>query len=235
MRHSHRRPRREAPADGDRPLAGADGVRHRLRARGEHPARGPGLAGRRGRALRGGTGGSPRVARAVVAARRPPPLRRRQTRDRARRPAPRARQPPLHPLPHVGGAGLPRGRLRRGPPVAEGRARAPDRDGRRGSFAQVPPTLRQDAGWRQFVADMEREGVRFCYTDFFLATRVNFLSRERIVCSAKLGPTTTEYFFEYRERVERRPRPPSSPSTAPPPGGSRRGCRASASPTSGRT
>jgi hypothetical protein len=34
---------------------------------------------------------------------------------------------------------------------------------------------------------------------------VNFLSRERIVCSAKLGPITTEYFFEYRERVERAP------------------------------
>jgi hypothetical protein len=73
------------------------------------------------------------------------------------------------------------------------------------SIAQVPPTLRQDAKWRQFVADMEREGVRFCYTDFFMATRVNFLSRERIVCSAKLGPITTEYFFEYRDRVERAP------------------------------
>jgi len=73
------------------------------------------------------------------------------------------------------------------------------------SFAQVPPTLRQDARWRQFVADLEREDVRFCYTDFFLATRVNFLSKERIVCSAKLGPITTEYFFEYRERVEKAP------------------------------
>jgi len=57
----------------------------------------------------------------------------------------------------------------------------------------------------KLVADMEREGVRFCYTDFFMATRVNFLSRERIVCSAKLGPITTEYFFEYRDRVERAP------------------------------
>jgi hypothetical protein len=73
------------------------------------------------------------------------------------------------------------------------------------SFAQVPPTLRQDAKWREFVADMERDGVRFCYTDFFMATRVNFLSRERIVCSAKLGPITTEYFFEYRDRVEKAP------------------------------
>ena len=55
------------------------------------------------------------------------------------------------------------------------------------------------------MADLEREGVRFCYTDFFMATRVNFLSGERIVCSAKLGPNTTEYFFEYRERVEKAP------------------------------
>jgi hypothetical protein len=74
-----------------------------------------------------------------------------------------------------------------------------------GSFSQVPPTLRQDARWRRFVADLEREGVRFCYTDFFMATRVNFLSSERIVCSAKLGPNTTEYFFEYRRRVEDAP------------------------------
>jgi hypothetical protein len=74
-----------------------------------------------------------------------------------------------------------------------------------GSFAQVPPTLRQDARWRQFVAGLSSEGVRFCYTDFFMATRVNFLSGETIVCSAKLGPNTTEYFFEYRERVEEAP------------------------------
>jgi hypothetical protein len=73
------------------------------------------------------------------------------------------------------------------------------------SFAQVPDTLRKDARWRQFVADLEREGVRYCYTDFFMATRLNFLSGERIVCSAKLGPNTTEYFFEYRERVEKAP------------------------------
>jgi len=73
------------------------------------------------------------------------------------------------------------------------------------SLAQEPGTLRADARWRQFVADMESEGVRYCYTDFFMATRINFLSGERIVCSAKLGPITTEYFFSYRERVERAP------------------------------
>lgn len=73
------------------------------------------------------------------------------------------------------------------------------------SLAQVPPTLAQDARWRGFVAELEREGVRHCYTDFFLATRINFLSGERVVCTAKLGPFTTEYFFAYRERVERAP------------------------------
>ena len=50
------------------------------------------------------------------------------------------------------------------------------------------------------------EGVRFCYTDFYLATKINFLSGERVQCSAKLGPTTTEYFFEYRREVEAAPR-----------------------------
>jgi hypothetical protein len=73
------------------------------------------------------------------------------------------------------------------------------------SLAQVPPTLTQDARWREFVAQLELDGVRHCYTDFFLATRINFLSAERVVCSAKLGPFTTEYFFAYREAVERAP------------------------------
>ena len=73
------------------------------------------------------------------------------------------------------------------------------------SLAQVPPTLAQDARWREFVSQLERDGVRHCYTDFFLATRINFLSAERVICSAKLGPCTTEYFFAYREAVERAP------------------------------
>ena len=74
-----------------------------------------------------------------------------------------------------------------------------------GSWGQAPPTLRSDAEWRRFVQDLEREGVRWCYTDFYIGTKVNFLSDERVVCSAKLGPTTTEYFFAYRERVEQAP------------------------------
>ncbi len=70
------------------------------------------------------------------------------------------------------------------------------------SAAQVPPTLRSDFRWRAFVARLEAEGVRYCYTDFHLATRINFISRERVLCSSKLGPTTTEYFFDARRRVE---------------------------------
>jgi len=73
------------------------------------------------------------------------------------------------------------------------------------SLAQLPGTLRADARWRGFVAALESASVRWCYTDFFLATRVNFLSAERVVCTAKLGPVTTEYFFAYREEVERAP------------------------------
>jgi len=77
--------------------------------------------------------------------------------------------------------------------------------GATGSLAQGPGTLRADAQWRRFVADLEAEGVRWCDTDFHLATKLNFLSQERVVCSSKLGPTTTEYFFEYRRRVEAAP------------------------------
>ena len=74
------------------------------------------------------------------------------------------------------------------------------------SWAQAPGTMRADAQWRGFAADLEAAGVRWCYTDFFLATKINFLSGERVVCSAKLGPTTTEYFFDYRTAVDAAPR-----------------------------
>ena len=69
------------------------------------------------------------------------------------------------------------------------------------SLAQAPATFRNDAEWRRFVAGLESAGVRWCYTDFHLATKVNFLSEERSVCSAELGPVQTEYFLEYRARV----------------------------------
>jgi hypothetical protein len=77
--------------------------------------------------------------------------------------------------------------------------------GAAGSLAQAPGALRSDAQWRRFVADLEAEGVRWCETDFHLATKLNFLSEERLVCSAKLGPVTTEYFFEYRHQVDAAP------------------------------
>ncbi len=70
---------------------------------------------------------------------------------------------------------------------------------------QVPETLSSDGRWRAFVARLEAEGVRHCYTDFHLATRINFLSRERVLCSSKLGPTTTEFFFDARRAVEAAP------------------------------
>jgi hypothetical protein len=77
--------------------------------------------------------------------------------------------------------------------------------GAAGSLAQVPGAVRSDDQWRRFAGDLEKEGVKWCETDFHLATKINFLSQERVVCSAKLGPVTTEYFFEYRRRVEAAP------------------------------
>jgi len=74
-----------------------------------------------------------------------------------------------------------------------------------GSLAQLPPSARGDRRLRELVFHLEREGVRYCYTDFYLATPINFASEERVICSAKLGPTTTEYFFAYRRAVEEAP------------------------------
>jgi len=74
-----------------------------------------------------------------------------------------------------------------------------------GSWAQAGGTIRSDGEWRRFVAALEEEGVRWCATDFYLATKINFLSGERVACSSKLGPTTTEYFFEYRDLVDAAP------------------------------
>jgi len=73
------------------------------------------------------------------------------------------------------------------------------------SIAQALPTIASDRQWRSLVAGLQERGVRWCYTDFYLATKVNFLSGEAITCSAKLGPTTTEYFFRFREAVDAAP------------------------------
>ncbi|MBN2370201.1 MAG: hypothetical protein JXO72_06915 [Vicinamibacteria bacterium] len=74
--------------------------------------------------------------------------------------------------------------------------------GAAGSWALWPAARHRDQERRRLVTGMERLGVHHCYTDFSLAPIIGFLSEERIICSAKLGPTTTEYFFEHRRAVE---------------------------------
>ncbi len=74
-----------------------------------------------------------------------------------------------------------------------------------GSAGQAWLKRDADRQWRGLAADLERLGVRHCYSDFYLATKLNFLTAERVVCSAKLGPTLTEYFFEYRRAVDEAP------------------------------
>jgi hypothetical protein len=73
------------------------------------------------------------------------------------------------------------------------------------SLSQLPATTRRDARWRAFVGRLEAEDVRYCYSDFHLATRITFLSEQRIVCCSKLGPYTTQFIFDYRRRVEAAP------------------------------
>src|SRR5204862_5528178 len=78
--------------------------------------------------------------------------------------------------------------------------------GAAGSLAQWPAARRADARWREFVGALETLGVTHCYTDFYLAAKIDMLSEERVVCAADLGPTTTEYFHDYPVRVAAAPR-----------------------------
>jgi hypothetical protein len=73
------------------------------------------------------------------------------------------------------------------------------------SLAQAGGAREADRQWRAFVHGLQADGVRACYTDFYLATKINFLSGESVTCSAKLGPTTTEYFFRFRAAVDAAP------------------------------
>jgi hypothetical protein len=74
-----------------------------------------------------------------------------------------------------------------------------------GSLGQAASKIEEDGAWRSFALGLRAEDVRWCYSDFFTATRINFLTEERTVCSAKLGPIMTEYFYDYRRRVEAAP------------------------------
>jgi hypothetical protein len=63
-----------------------------------------------------------------------------------------------------------------------------------GSLATLPPSAAADAKWREFVSGLERAGIDFCHTDFYLAAKINFLSEGRVLCSSRLGPTYSDYF-----------------------------------------
>jgi hypothetical protein len=82
------------------------------------------------------------------------------------------------------------------------------------SLAQGLGTIESDGRWRALVAGLRQAGVRWCYSDFFLATRINFLSDGDVTCSSKLGPTTTEYFFRFREEVDAAPAAAFVPATS---------------------
>ena len=73
-----------------------------------------------------------------------------------------------------------------------------------GSAATFPPNVEADARWRGFVAALQREGVHWCHTDYYLAAKINFLSEERVLCSSRLGPTKADY-FRYADRVDPAP------------------------------
>jgi hypothetical protein len=75
-----------------------------------------------------------------------------------------------------------------------------------GSAEQARLKLAADRDWRRLAAGLMQTGAGYCYSDFYIATKLTFLTGERVLCTSKLGPTTTEYFFEYRSAVEQAPR-----------------------------
>lgn len=72
-----------------------------------------------------------------------------------------------------------------------------------GSLEQARIKLAADRDWRALADGVAQAGDGHCYSDFYIATKLTFLTGERVLCTSKLGPTTTEYFFEYRSAVER--------------------------------
>lgn len=77
--------------------------------------------------------------------------------------------------------------------------------GATGSLGQARAKLADSFAWQRFILELRQEGVRYCYTDFYLAARIDFFAEESPLCSSKLGPTTREYFLDFRERVDRAP------------------------------
>jgi hypothetical protein len=73
------------------------------------------------------------------------------------------------------------------------------------SLGQWPSAAEADARWRGFVSALARAGVTHCYTDFYLAAKIDLVSEEAVVCASDLGPTATEYFRDYPKRVAAAP------------------------------
>jgi len=74
-----------------------------------------------------------------------------------------------------------------------------------GSLGQWRSAAATDVRWRGFVREIEQAGVTHCWTDFYLAAKIDFVSEERVVCASDLGPTLTEYFKDYPTRVAAAP------------------------------
>ena len=110
----------------------------------------------------------------------------------------RGRQPALPPVPDGPAPRLPGGRA----PASGRGAGWCSRGSWRWARWRSLGHRRRSAPCRRAVAraswGLEREGVRFCYTDFHLATRINFISgRGGHLLREARARTTTEYFLRY--------------------------------------
>lgn len=72
-----------------------------------------------------------------------------------------------------------------------------------GSSVYWSRAIASDVVNREFVAGVEKLGVRYGYTDYHLSYKYVFLSHGRLVLTSELGPSQTEWYFPFREEVAR--------------------------------
>ena len=71
----------------------------------------------------------------------------------------------------------------------------------RGDLSYLRVALESDVVNREFVGELEKLGVRYVRSDYFLSYKYVFLSHGRMVWTSELGPAQTEWYSPFRNQV----------------------------------
>jgi hypothetical protein len=73
----------------------------------------------------------------------------------------------------------------------------------RGDVLYLRDAFQSDPVNREFIADLEALGLRHFHSDYHLSYKYVFLSHGRTIWTSELGPSQTEWYFPFREEVDR--------------------------------